>query len=140
MKHMNVERDDGVGTITIDRTDRFNSLDVATAQDLRKAGLQLARDDGVRVVVIRGVGGIFCSGADLKYISTDEKSRACANFSSGLLRVLLLARGVRSGGTVVAQRPEACIWSVRPFLMRRGVSWRRDQRRRWGRVECLGVG
>ena len=33
---------------------------------------------------------------------------------------------VRSGGTVIAQRPEAeCIWSVRPFLLRRGVSWRR---------------
>src|SRR5208283_4572216 len=68
MKHIKVERDDGVGIITIDRTERFNSLDVATAQDLRKAGLQLARDDGVRAVVIRGTGGIFCSGADLKYI------------------------------------------------------------------------
>ena len=68
MKHIKVERDDGIGIITIDRTERFNSLDVATAQDLRKAGLQLARDDGVRAVVIRGTGGIFCSGADLKYI------------------------------------------------------------------------
>ena len=56
MKHIKVERDDGVGIITIDRTERFNSLDVATAQDLRKAGLQLARDDGVRAVVIRGAG------------------------------------------------------------------------------------
>ena len=38
MKHIKVERDDGVGVITIDRGERFNSLDVATAQDLRKAG------------------------------------------------------------------------------------------------------
>lgn len=58
----------GAGTITIDRPARFNSLDVATAQDLRRAGLQMARDDSVRVIVIRGAGGVFCSGADLKYV------------------------------------------------------------------------
>ena len=61
-----VER--GVGTLVIDRPKRFNSLDVATARDLRKAGIQLARDPAVRVVVLRGTPGIFCSGADLKYI------------------------------------------------------------------------
>jgi len=68
MKHIKIEHDGAVGIITIDRTERFNSLDVATAQDLRKAGLQLARDGGVRAVILRGAGGIFCSGADLKYI------------------------------------------------------------------------
>jgi 2-(1,2-epoxy-1,2-dihydrophenyl)acetyl-CoA isomerase len=61
--------DDGkVGLITIDRRERYNSLDVRTARDLRKAGLQLARDTTVRAVVLRGTGGVFCSGADLKYI------------------------------------------------------------------------
>ncbi len=39
-----------------------------TARDLRKAGLGLARDPSVRAVVLRGEGGVFCSGADLKYI------------------------------------------------------------------------
>lgn len=71
MSHIRVERAgpvDGVGIITIDRRERFNSLDVETARDLRKAGLGLARDAAVRVVVIRGSGGVFCSGADLKYI------------------------------------------------------------------------
>jgi 2-(1,2-epoxy-1,2-dihydrophenyl)acetyl-CoA isomerase len=60
--------EEGVGTITIDRPARFNSLDVRTAQDLRRAALALARDDRARVVVLRGTGGVFCSGADLKYI------------------------------------------------------------------------
>jgi 2-(1,2-epoxy-1,2-dihydrophenyl)acetyl-CoA isomerase len=66
--HIHVERADGIGTITIDRPERHNALDVRTAQDLRRAGLQLARDAGVRVVVLRGLPGIFCSGADLKWI------------------------------------------------------------------------
>ena len=71
MEHIRIERggDDGaVGLLTIDRRERFNSLDVRTARDLRKAGLQLARDTSVRAVVLRGTGGVFCSGADLKYI------------------------------------------------------------------------
>lgn len=60
--------DGAVGVITIDRKERFNSLDVDTARDLRKAGLLFARDAKIRAVVLRGSHGIFCSGADLKYI------------------------------------------------------------------------
>lgn len=68
MKHIRMERDGAVGIITIDRRERFNSLDVETARDFRKAGLQYARDETARVVVIQGAGGVFSSGADLKYI------------------------------------------------------------------------
>lgn len=68
MTHIRTDRIDGVGVITIDRAERFNSLDVHTAQDLRRAGLQLARDREIRVVVLRGLPGMFCSGADLKFI------------------------------------------------------------------------
>lgn len=68
MKSIRIDVDAAVGTITIDRRERFNSLDVETARDLRKAGLQLARDNAIRAVVLRGNGGVFCSGADLKYI------------------------------------------------------------------------
>jgi 2-(1,2-epoxy-1,2-dihydrophenyl)acetyl-CoA isomerase len=67
--HIKMERDGALGIITIDRRERFNSLDVATAQDLRKAGLRFARDDSVRAVILRGVDGVFSSGADLKYIN-----------------------------------------------------------------------
>src|SRR6266545_6737332 len=68
MEHIRMERDGAVGVITIDRRERFNSLDVETAQDFRRAGLQYARDESIRAVVIRGIDGVFCSGADLEYI------------------------------------------------------------------------
>ncbi len=71
MRSIRVHRegpDDAVGVITIERRERHNSLDVETARDLRKAALGLARDASARVVVVRGSGGVFCSGADLKYI------------------------------------------------------------------------
>jgi 2-(1,2-epoxy-1,2-dihydrophenyl)acetyl-CoA isomerase len=67
-EHIRTRVENAVGFITIDRPARFNSLDVRTAQDLRCAGLALARDGHVRAVVLSGSNGIFCSGADLKYI------------------------------------------------------------------------
>lgn len=69
MAHIRIDREGAVGIITIDRPARFNSLDVTTAQDLRRAGLQMSRDESVRAVVLRGAAGAFCSGADLKYIA-----------------------------------------------------------------------
>jgi 2-(1,2-epoxy-1,2-dihydrophenyl)acetyl-CoA isomerase len=69
--HIRLERDGGVALITIDRRGRFNSLDVESARALRQAGLQCARDAAVRAVVLRGVPGLFCSGADLKQIRGD---------------------------------------------------------------------
>jgi 2-(1,2-epoxy-1,2-dihydrophenyl)acetyl-CoA isomerase len=63
-----IERSGAVGTIVLDRPDRFNALDVRTAQDLRRAGLALARDEAIRCVVLRGRPEVFCSGVDLKYV------------------------------------------------------------------------
>ncbi len=68
VSHICIEVAGSVGSITIDRLGRMNSLDVETARDFRKAGLQLARDEKIRVVVLNGGDGVFCSGADLKYI------------------------------------------------------------------------
>lgn len=68
-RHIRIDHEGPVGILTIARRERFNSLDVETAQDLRKAGIQLARDRDVRAVILRGDGGVFCSGADLKYIA-----------------------------------------------------------------------
>ncbi len=69
MEHIETRFDGAVGIITINRRERFNSLDVRTARDLRRAGLQMARNQAVRAIVLRGAGGVFCSGADLKYIA-----------------------------------------------------------------------
>jgi 2-(1,2-epoxy-1,2-dihydrophenyl)acetyl-CoA isomerase len=71
-KHIRVERNGAIGLITLDRRQRFNSLDVETARDFRQAGLRCARDDSLRVVVIRGTDGVFCSGADLKQIRSGD--------------------------------------------------------------------
>ncbi|HUR32792.1 MAG TPA: enoyl-CoA hydratase-related protein [Vicinamibacterales bacterium] len=68
MTSIEAERHDAVGIITINRPARFNAMDVQTAQDFRRAALGFARDAGVRAVVLKGLPGMFCSGADLKFI------------------------------------------------------------------------
>jgi len=72
MTHIQAEDRGAVRVITIDRPERFNSMDVETAREFRRAGLQAARDTAIRAVVLRGVPKAFCSGADLKFIRQRE--------------------------------------------------------------------
>lgn len=58
--------DSAVATITLDRPESMNSLDVATKAKLRDAVQQAAADPAVRAVVLTGAGRAFCVGQDLK--------------------------------------------------------------------------
>lgn len=69
--HIDVRIDGAVGILTMNRRDRFNAMDPSMARDFRRAGLRLARDREVRAVILRGTGGVFSSGADLKYIRAE---------------------------------------------------------------------
>ena len=57
---------DGVGTITLNRPDAYNSLDIATKELLLETVQRVAEDPAVRCVVLTGTGKAFCSGQDLK--------------------------------------------------------------------------
>jgi len=57
---------DGVATITLNRPDAMNSLDVATKVALRDSVTRAAEDEAVRCVVLTGSGRAFCVGQDLK--------------------------------------------------------------------------
>ncbi|RLV50832.1 enoyl-CoA hydratase [Nocardioides mangrovicus] len=56
----------GVATITLNRPDAMNSLDLATKEALLEAVTQAADDEAVRCVVLTGTGRAFCVGQDLK--------------------------------------------------------------------------
>lgn len=60
------ETGDGVATITLNRPDAMNALDIATKVVLRDAVLEAAGDDGVRCVLLTGTGRAFCVGQDLR--------------------------------------------------------------------------
>ncbi|GAB3031438.1 enoyl-CoA hydratase [Nocardioides flavus (ex Wang et al. 2016)] len=57
---------DAVATITLNRPEAMNGLDVATKELLRDTVHQVAEDPEVRCVVLTGSGRAFCVGQDLK--------------------------------------------------------------------------
>jgi 2-(1,2-epoxy-1,2-dihydrophenyl)acetyl-CoA isomerase len=61
-----VDLRDGLATITLNRPDAMNSLDVATKEALLAAVRSVAEDPAARCVVLTGSGRAFCVGQDLK--------------------------------------------------------------------------
>ena len=59
---------DGAVTITINRAAKKNAFDAATIAALREAFETLHGAEGVRVVFLRGAGGVFSAGADLEWM------------------------------------------------------------------------
>ncbi len=60
------EVDDHVATITIDRPETRNALDMYHFRDLAAAWRNVKNDEDVWVAIITGVGDAFMAGADLK--------------------------------------------------------------------------
>lgn len=82
-----------VVVLTIDRPDRRNAIDADHVEALRDA--VTGAPDGTRALVLRGAGGHFCAGADLKGIEGPD--------FAALLRTLLHA---------LRDAPFACIAAV----------------------------
>lgn len=58
---------DAIATVTIDRPQARNALDIETQERLRRSLLVARDDEAIRVIVLTGAGDrSFCAGADLK--------------------------------------------------------------------------
>lgn len=80
-----VEVAGGVATLTLNRPDKRNALNAPLVAALKTALAEAATDAAVRVVLIRGAGKDFCSGADLADLAriaemgAEESLRDAAN-------------------------------------------------------------
>jgi 2-(1,2-epoxy-1,2-dihydrophenyl)acetyl-CoA isomerase len=61
-----IDRTDGVVTLTLNRPESLNSLDIPLKEALREALSELDRDRTCRAVVLTGAGKAFCVGQDLR--------------------------------------------------------------------------
>jgi enoyl-CoA hydratase/carnithine racemase len=68
--------DDAVATITLNRPDVLNCANEQWARDLVTLADDLAANDRLRVVVVRGAGRAFCSGIDVTALSRGEITMA----------------------------------------------------------------
>lgn len=57
---------DGIATITLNRPEAFNALDMQLAREFHQAIIACSENDDVRVVVVTGNGRAFCAGGDVK--------------------------------------------------------------------------
>jgi enoyl-CoA hydratase len=71
-REVRYERVGAAAVLTIDRPERRNAVDGATAALLRQGFDDFEADAGARVLVLAGAGGeAFCAGADLKALDLD---------------------------------------------------------------------
>ncbi|QZT58567.1 crotonase/enoyl-CoA hydratase family protein [Mycolicibacterium austroafricanum] len=60
-------------TITINRPEKRNAVDKATAEAIGVAVDALDKDDDLRVAILTGAGGTFCAGMDLQAFARGER-------------------------------------------------------------------
>ncbi len=62
---LRLDREGGKVTITLNRPEKLNAINLAMARELRDLLRQLEQDSEVRVLTLTGSGRGFCSGADV---------------------------------------------------------------------------
>lgn len=76
---VDLQRRGPVTVISIDRPQRKNAVDRATAEALAEAFRAFDADDQALVAVLTGAGGTFCAGADLKAIGEGRPNRVATD-------------------------------------------------------------
>ena len=104
-QYLLVTREDGIGTVTINRPDKLNAFYGSMRQDIAAAVRELAHDDSVRVLVVTGAGRAFCAGADIGYMKDLLERGDTANFTT-------LVEAGRAVVTVIRETPKPVIASV----------------------------
>ena len=65
-----ISQDGAVTIVTIDRLDKRNAVNPATADALRDAFAAFEADDKAQVAILTGSGGSFCAGFDLSEVGS----------------------------------------------------------------------
>jgi 2-(1,2-epoxy-1,2-dihydrophenyl)acetyl-CoA isomerase len=85
-----VERAGAIATITLNRPDARNAIDLTMRRELVAALDEVEADEAGRVLVLTGAGGHFCAGGDVKSMRAQRSTAA-----EGRARVALLNRMVQ---------------------------------------------
>ena len=78
-----VRRDGPVLHLTLNRPEVRNAMSLQMVYELRQALVDAQDDGGVRVIVLRGAGGHFCSGGDLRDMAAARATPAAGGGGDG---------------------------------------------------------
>lgn len=65
--------ENGIATVTLNRADKLNALDMAMFIAIDNTIKQLKKNKKLRVVILQGAGNDMCSGLDVKSVLSDRK-------------------------------------------------------------------
>lgn len=68
MKNIRYHIEERMGIITLNRPEKRNALDYETVLELKEVFRLLESDPGVKLIILRSTGPVFCSGADLAHL------------------------------------------------------------------------
>lgn len=71
-----LRREDGVLHLTLSRPEVRNAMNQAMVEEVGRAFAQVQGDRAVRAVVLRGAGGHFCAGGDLRDMAQGASANA----------------------------------------------------------------
>ena len=78
-----IARDGHVATVTLNRPEKHNAIDLRMFAALADAGTELADDSSVRVIILEGAGASFCAGIDLSIFQQNDESILISNMQRG---------------------------------------------------------
>ena len=81
---------EGVAVVTLDRPSRRNALDELTIAQLTEAFDTLAKEDHVRLVILKGAGEAFCAGADIDWMRRQGAAGQAENEADALALATML--------------------------------------------------
>jgi 2-(1,2-epoxy-1,2-dihydrophenyl)acetyl-CoA isomerase len=73
-EHLLVEKKNNIASIILNRPAVMNAMSKDMILGLRDAVLEVGSDEGIRVVILKGAGDHFCSGADLNLFTENSAS------------------------------------------------------------------
>ncbi|MEO7727107.1 MAG: enoyl-CoA hydratase-related protein [Burkholderiales bacterium] len=104
-----VAREDGIATVTLNNPARLNALNKPMWQALGAAMNELAADDALRCVVLRGAGDkAFAAGADIAEFATERADARQAKIYGELIHATMQSVA-RCRHPVVAMIHGACV-------------------------------
>lgn len=66
LENLRFELADGVATLTLDRPDAQNAVNLAATRDLMRAAIECDENPAIRAVLLTGAGKIFSVGGDIR--------------------------------------------------------------------------
>ena len=84
---------DSIATITLNRPDNANALNIDMSKELMQAAIQCSEDPSIRAVLLTGTGRMFCAGGDLKSFASHGRG---AQLAAHLKEVTIYLHGAVS--------------------------------------------